>query len=1362
MDAMKTIPSACDGHVTTDGTPLAALRRRLRRVAGGCVERLEERALLSAAPSLGVNIRNLGPSSGDELFADAMKEAAPWSTNLSAPSSASPAAIDANRWPKQDAGIDVLANSSDDGGTYGLSFTGRATVAAVKSETSVHVVNVAYNAASNTTTALVTVPRGATQLMLDFTSTRRLPTDTTATGITNVHLMRPNAVDSATPYAPSVIFSTPILKLLSNFSSIRFMDYSLTNYNPQVNWSDRTLPAQVQTNGKGGAWEYAVALGNQTNEDVWINIPEMATNDYITKLAQLIDFGSDGVNPYTGPRGSAISADNPNPVPAGGPVWAGLNPNLHVYVEYSNEVWNTGFSQSQQNLAAAIAEVNAGNSPLNYDGDALPSDWAVRRTAERIVETSNLFRAVFGDSQMSEVRPVYEWQYNNLNDTAALGLNFINDYYDNGDGIQHVADPHPVNYYLWGGGGGWYGKLSNVNGTGDVIIPGAIFATPAISAYKADPTGATWAFSGTAGIAANGSSLGNPAAAAGSQAAYVQGTGSFSEVVNFSGGMADLTFGAASTSTESVQVLIDGKAVYGGSGLGKGYVLQRTAVFDTGASPGPHTVTFTGTGKSGSVFVSNVVAETINGMFNSNIQDISSTSQSEAAWAAAFGIQMAGYEGGFTFGTGSSGDALQNLANLDPRAEQADIAQMNEFYASGGALAMYYDTTDAIAALTLDINNQNTSKIKAVQSVVAAPQPALNYGTVLPTKTGSSVMVANSLGVDAGAAGLYPLDVTTPGTYNVTLTGLQSGAAIEQFLLDGQAIPGIASLPADISGNSAPALTFTITTPGLHALLLNISGSGTVTPNNPAGPVIIAAGAGPDLPAAPSEAPADASASMTTTGVNLSWTPLPDASGYQIRRSTDGVNFKIIGAADSGSFTDPTTAPATYTYEVVPYDSGGFGPGFTCTPVVVSTAAEHLVFTAQPPATATAGTPIGSSGGVKVSVEDAAGKVVAGDSSLVTLMLQNGLFPNGGTTVSAQAVNGVAAFSNLVIGRAGSGYAGTGYTFAATDGLAAPAVSSAFKVVAGPVSLLQSLVTFSGAALALGDVSIVTLQARDAEGNQLPAGGLKVAFKLAGTGTSAGTFSSPIDYGNGTYTATFTATAAGTARQITATVGGSAITSSPPSITVTSAPYTAAPAVFRATQGRSATGTVAAFTVPNVSAPASNFTATINWGDSAQNFPGTIIRDGGGAFHVTASHAYSALSPTAGFAIKVTIMQAGSVVAKTTSTGVVTPSSLAALTLAAIGTPVNTTLTNKVVASFQDNNPLQTLATTYTGTINWGDGVQTAATIKFASSKAGVASYWNVLGTHKYVKKGTFTVTATISEPAAKLTVTLKTVIDVV
>ncbi len=50
---------------------------------------------------------------------------------------------------------------------------------------------------------------------------------------------------------------------------------------------------------------------------------------------------------------------------------------------------------------------------------------------------------------------------------------------------------------------------------------------------------------------------------------------------------------------------------------------------------------------------------------------------------------------------------------------------------------------------------------------------------------------------------------------------------------------------------------------------------------------------------------------------------------------------------------------------------------------------------------------------VTVAVEDSAGTTLPGDDSTVTLTLSSGTFVGGGTTVTAQAVNGVATFRQL-------------------------------------------------------------------------------------------------------------------------------------------------------------------------------------------------------------------------------------------------------------------------------------------------------------------------------------------------------------
>jgi hypothetical protein len=104
----------------------------------------------------------------------------------------------------------------------------------------------------------------------------------------------------------------------------------------------------------------------------------------------------------------------------------------------------------------------------------------------------------------------------------------------------------------------------------------------------------------------------------------------------------------------------------------------------------------------------------------------------------------------------------------------------------------------------------------------------------------------------------------------------------------------------------------------------------------------------------------------------------------------------------------------------------------------------------------------------------------------------------------------------------------------------------------------RSVVTTAQSSVTYGGTTTITLQAEDNLGNKLTTGGLNVAFAL-GAGTSGGTFGPVIDNGNGTYTATFTATAVGTARTITATINGMAVTTTLPTVTVTPATLTITP-----------------------------------------------------------------------------------------------------------------------------------------------------------------------------------------------------------
>jgi uncharacterized protein YjdB len=437
---------------------------------------------VTASPStesnyFGINISTDLDWDTNRMFADAMKSSRAWATPNDAGTVLPASALDANGWPAQDASLYVWAGIDKMQGRYALSFNGQATV----SPSSGSITGQVYNSSTNLTTAALTYTASdSNYLTLTFTNTKRTPSSGTNTGVTNVVLMRPSAVGSATPLSSTQIFNPPFLAALHDFAVLRTMDFSATNGNEIVHWSDRTRPIDASQaignpgapaggwEGPGGAWEYAILLANQTKKDLWINVPLNANDDYITKLAQLMKYGSDGTTPY-------FSAQT-------NPVWPGLNSNLHLYVEFSNEVWNTaGAFAGTENHSEAVAEVNAGGSPLNFDGDTNDWNWAWRRPAEKTVQISTIFRTVWGDAaMMTTVRPVLESQLGYADGPLLQEMHLMVDYYDN---PAKVSSPQPPGYYIYGLGGSAYYNPTDLSSVDKIF---ATMATGFVTAVEND------------------------------------------------------------------------------------------------------------------------------------------------------------------------------------------------------------------------------------------------------------------------------------------------------------------------------------------------------------------------------------------------------------------------------------------------------------------------------------------------------------------------------------------------------------------------------------------------------------------------------------------------------------------------------------------------------------------------------------------------------------------------------------------------------------------------------------------------------------------------------------------------------------
>jgi hypothetical protein len=114
----------------------------------------------------------------------------------------------------------------------------------------------------------------------------------------------------------SRIFHPAFLKRWKGFKVIRFMDWMRTNNAKVETWDQRpTIHMQTQGGNKGVALEYMILLANRLRASPWFCMPHEASHEYVENFANMVK--------------------------------EKLDPSLKVYVEYSNEVWNSQFEQAR-------------------------------------------------------------------------------------------------------------------------------------------------------------------------------------------------------------------------------------------------------------------------------------------------------------------------------------------------------------------------------------------------------------------------------------------------------------------------------------------------------------------------------------------------------------------------------------------------------------------------------------------------------------------------------------------------------------------------------------------------------------------------------------------------------------------------------------------------------------------------------------------------------------------------------------------------------------------------------------------------------------------------------------------------------
>lgn len=105
------------------------------------------------------------------------------------------------------------------------------------------------------------------------------------------------------------------LKRWAGVACVRMMDLMATNNSSQSSWKNRPTLQDAGFTSKGVPVELLVDLANRLETDAWVCIPHKADDEYVQQLMTYFK--------------------------------ANLAPNSKVWVEYSNEIWNSMFEQSR-------------------------------------------------------------------------------------------------------------------------------------------------------------------------------------------------------------------------------------------------------------------------------------------------------------------------------------------------------------------------------------------------------------------------------------------------------------------------------------------------------------------------------------------------------------------------------------------------------------------------------------------------------------------------------------------------------------------------------------------------------------------------------------------------------------------------------------------------------------------------------------------------------------------------------------------------------------------------------------------------------------------------------------------------------
>ncbi len=149
-------------------------------------------------------------------------------------------------------------------------------------------------------------------------------------------------------------FAPEFLRRWAEFNTFRFMDWMATNGSPVEKWADRPRLDDAHWTTHGVPLEVMIDLCNRLQVNPWFCMPHRADDDYVRHFAE------------------QVKRD--------------LDPSLTVYLEYSNEVWNGIFEQTQYCNERGM-ELHLGDKPWE-------AGW--HYSARRSVEMFQIWEEIFG------------------------------------------------------------------------------------------------------------------------------------------------------------------------------------------------------------------------------------------------------------------------------------------------------------------------------------------------------------------------------------------------------------------------------------------------------------------------------------------------------------------------------------------------------------------------------------------------------------------------------------------------------------------------------------------------------------------------------------------------------------------------------------------------------------------------------------------------------------------------------------------------------------------------------------------------------------------------------------------------------